>query len=525
MGIEVPTLCYWEGVRPMNSCMLCVVREAKSGQLLPSCSTIVQDGMEIETDSGDVCNARKEVLELIVSEHVGDCEAPCTHTCPASMNIPVMMRQIYEGDLDGAAFTVTHGLVFPWTLGYVCPAPCENPCRRKQYDETMQIRELHKAVAEKALKENPELLECPPDTGKSVAVIGGGLAGMAAAWVLRKHGHACTLYEKEDKAGGKLRNLPPEELPIEVLDAEIEWVGRLGVNFEYRREIAGATALEDVVSQHDAVVVACKGVAEPGGKVFEAKEHKLHVRAVGNGKTTAQWVDRYLKCIDVSQNGKLFESKIGRMSKTELEIMRQHNENRTSPLLPLQRGNGEGSEPRQGANGEPSALQKAGRGESIPLGRGAGGMSVPTPGGDPLDSREEAGRCIHCDCRKRVTCGLRKWASEYNVETRKYTTTEERDFRIVGLGDVVFEPGKCIRCGLCVEIAKNYGEDIGIAFIGRGFEMEIQVPFNHTLDEGLKKSAAECVAACPTAAISFRNKEDIEQCHTTTCIEGTVSHL
>ena len=197
LEIEVPTLCYWEGVKPMNSCMLCVVRNMKTGQLLPSCSTLVQDGMEIETDTGDVCNARKEVLELIISEHIGDCEAPCTHTCPASMNIPVMMRQIFDGDFDGAAYTVTNGLVFPGVLGYVCPAPCENPCRRKSYDETMEIRYLHRNVAAKAEIDNPELVQCPPDTGKRVAVIGAGIAGMAAAWTLRKLGHAVTLFEKE----------------------------------------------------------------------------------------------------------------------------------------------------------------------------------------------------------------------------------------------------------------------------------------------------------------------------------------
>ena len=82
LDIEVPTLCYWEGVRPMNSCMLCVVRNTKTGQLIPSCSSVVQEGMTIETDTGDVCTARKDVLELIISEHVGDCEAPARTPAP-----------------------------------------------------------------------------------------------------------------------------------------------------------------------------------------------------------------------------------------------------------------------------------------------------------------------------------------------------------------------------------------------------------------------------------------------------------
>ncbi len=478
IGIEVPTLCYWEGVRPMNSCMLCVMRNTKTGQLVPSCSTVAQEGMNVETDSGDVCQARHDVLELIISEHVGDCEAPCSHTCPASMNIPVMMRQIYEGDLDNAAYTVTNGLVFPGTLGYVCPAPCENPCRRKSYDETMQIKQLHREVSARARVENPELLECPPDSGQKVAIVGGGMTGMSAAWVLRKAGHRVTIYEKEAKAGGKVRKLTEEELPKDVLDAEIENIHRLGVDFKYETTINGNGDLHAIVDEFDAVIVACNGVAKPGGKIFEAKEHKLNVRAVGNGKTTAVWVDKYLKSIDTGPEKELFECKIGKMNRDEMENMREHNENRES-------------------------------------------LSVPVIGGElPLaDARTEAGRCLRCDCRKRVSCGLRKWASDYGAEKKKFANVEMQDFRILGRGNILFEPGKCIRCGLCVAIAEKHGEDIGLAFINRGFQMEIQVPFDHSFDEALTRSADECVAACPTAAIAFRNKEDIEACHTTTWIE------
>lgn len=474
LGIDVPTLCHWEGVEPMNSCMLCVVRETNRGQLLPSCSTMVQEGMCIETDCEEVSTARKEVLELIVSEHMGDCEAPCSHTCPASLNIPVMMRQIYAGEFDEAAYTVTHGLVFPWTLGYVCPAPCQNPCRRKSYDTTMEIKLLHRTIAQKALKENPELLECPPDTGKRIAIVGAGLAGMAAAWVLRKEGHACTVYEKESRAGGRVRDLSADELPPEVLDAEVEWLAKLGVQFEYNREIA---ALDELDPGFDAVILGCKGAGKPGGKVFEAKEHKLAVRCVGNGKTTAQWVGRYLRSMDAANGRTLFESKTRKLEKHELEHQREYNENQEA-------------------------------------------MTVAIIEGDLEEAQKEAGRCLHCDCRKRVSCGLRKFATEYGVEKKKYKTTENPSWRIIGGGgSVIFEPGKCIRCGLCVAIAAKHGEEIGLALHGRGFDVEITVPFGKSLEEALEKSADECVAACPTAAISFVNKEDIERCHTTTWIE------
>lgn len=476
LGIEIPTLCHWDGLPPMNSCMLCVVRNIKSGQLVPSCSTVAEEGMEIETDSGDVSSARKEVLELIVSEHLGDCEAPCSHTCPASMNIPQLMRHMYAGDLDAAAYTVTLGLVFPWTLGYVCPAPCQNPCRRKSYDETMQIREMHRSVASQGLCEDPKLLACQEETGKTVAVIGAGMAGMSAAWVLRKFGYECTVYEKEAVAGGKLRELPETELPGNVLDAEVARINRLGVAFVYDTEVT-PVLLETLCARHDAVVLACNGLAAPQGKIFEAKEHKLHVRAVGNGKTAGQLVDRYLRGVNGTAAKPLFESKVGRMEKGELESMRAHNENRE--VLAAE------------------TLDKAWTGNQV-----------------------EAGRCLHCDCRKRTSCRLRKWATEYGVETRKYTVGEMPEYRIIGRdGDVVLEPGKCIKCGLCIEIAKKYGEDIGLTFVGRGFGMEIHVPFGESLKHGIKHAAAECIAACPTAAIAWRRDVEAERFHTTSWIE------
>jgi NADPH-dependent glutamate synthase beta subunit-like oxidoreductase len=268
MDIEVPTLCYWEGVRPMNSCMLCVMRNADNGTLVPSCSTVCVDGMNIETDSGDVANARKDVLELIISEHVGDCEAPCSHTCPASMNIPVMMREIYDSDYDSAAYTVTNGLVFPWTLGYICPAPCENPCRRKSYDDddgnspAAQDRRV-----EIASSDNPELLETPEHSGKKcVAIVGAGITGMSARGCARKFGHAVHVID-ERESEGRRQDAPHDRGRTAEARARFrnrQLIEKLGVKFEYGREVNGdldATPAEN----YDIVILACNDVGKPGG--------------------------------------------------------------------------------------------------------------------------------------------------------------------------------------------------------------------------------------------------------------------
>ena len=102
IGIEVPTMCHIAGYPHFTSCMICVVKEATSGRLLPSCSAPAAAGMIIETDSDEVRHARRRALDLLLSEHVGDCEAPCQLTCPAHMNIPLMIRQIAAGKMREA---------------------------------------------------------------------------------------------------------------------------------------------------------------------------------------------------------------------------------------------------------------------------------------------------------------------------------------------------------------------------------------------------------------------------------------
>jgi ferredoxin len=97
-GAEIPTLCYTRQTGGLTSCMLCVVKDAASGQMLPACSAKADDGMAIDTRGDDVMALRRETLVMLLSEHAGDCEAPCTRICPASLDIPRMMRLIAGGD-------------------------------------------------------------------------------------------------------------------------------------------------------------------------------------------------------------------------------------------------------------------------------------------------------------------------------------------------------------------------------------------------------------------------------------------
>ena len=95
VGVEIPTLCYLEGYPHNTSCMICVVEEKQTGKLVPSCSAVVQEGMVVETDNARIHEFRKDTLDLLLTEHVGDCEAPCQRICPAYMNIPLIEKTFF----------------------------------------------------------------------------------------------------------------------------------------------------------------------------------------------------------------------------------------------------------------------------------------------------------------------------------------------------------------------------------------------------------------------------------------------
>jgi len=125
----------------------------------------------------------------------------------------------------------------------------------------------------------------------------------------------------------------------------------------------------------------------------------------------------------------------------------------------------------------------------------------------------EAGRCLRCDCMKVESCKLREYATRYGARQFVYPGAARPPITPMIQSDaVVYEPGKCIKCGLCVEIATQRGEPLGMAFMRRGFDTRVGVPFDHSLAEGLGACAGECAEACPTGALALRRREEREPC-------------
>ncbi|MHC4196261.1 MAG: 2Fe-2S iron-sulfur cluster-binding protein, partial [Planctomycetota bacterium] len=148
LGIEIPTMCFLKGYRPSTSCMVCVVEVVGLNKLVPACGSIAEEGMRVITSSEEVARARRMALELLLSDHLGDCMGPCQVICPAKMEIPLMIRQIAAGRLEEAIATIKKDIALPAVLGRICPAPCERGCRRGSFDKAVSICKLKRYAAD-----------------------------------------------------------------------------------------------------------------------------------------------------------------------------------------------------------------------------------------------------------------------------------------------------------------------------------------------------------------------------------------
>lgn len=487
-GFDVPSMCYMKDLPHFSSCMVCVVKDRISGKLIPSCSLEVADGLDILCDDEEVSQARKTSLELLLSEHVGDCEAPCQVTCPAHMDIPLMNRLLAADKFAEALKVVKKDIALPSVLGRICPAPCEGACRRKPMDGAVSICLLKRAAGDVDLElEDSWIPEKKPDTGKQVTVIGAGPAGLAAAWHLVLLGHSIRLLDRNEKAGGSMLKLKEEELAADVLAKEIELIIKAGVEFKGGMDLE-KNDFKRIEDESDAVVLAVgqgesgiqhwglpmapKGI-EADGKSYQVKNSKVFVvgsalkpsrmaiRALGQGKEAAFSVDQYLQGKVVSGEPRVFNSRFGKLDPAEYEEYLKESE--------------------PGDRIEPSEKAKGLSREEV---------------------RKEAARCMHCDCRELENCRLRIYSDQYGADQRKFKGEERQLFTKADQHkEVIYEESKCIKCGLCVRITEKYSEDFGFTFIGRGFDVVVGIPFSQSLGNGLKKVAHEVAEACPTGAI------------------------
>jgi formate dehydrogenase major subunit len=629
--------------------------------LSPACAMPVAEGMAVTTDSHDVRTARKMALELLLSDHAGECVAPCAARCPAGLDIPGFVYGIATGDNRRAMHVIGERLALPGSLGRICPRLCEEGCRRCDLDQGLAIGALHRYAADLDIAAAaPYTPACAPATGKSVAIVGAGPAGLAAAWYLLQKGHACTLFDAHPQPGGMLRyGIPAYRLPKDMLDAEIDAIRRLGGRFQMGARWGPDFTLTELRKYHGAVFLAI-GAQRAQGLRCQGQENAIagieFLKLVANGNPPSLGRDVVVvgggnTAMDCARSAVRLGAQnvrvLYRRSRQEMpcamdeveaaEAEGVHIDFLVAPgrtgllacpsglLLTCQRmtlgepdASGrrrpvplEGSDfviecstviaaigqsverplaEREGlrmtawgiaadertlatnlpgvfvggdavlgadlavravaagriaatsvhqyltgepVTGEPSltgiamrpiddaeraaifrAIEKSARVPvpSIPMERRLASFDEVERGLPPDDAAREARRCLSCGCRKQDCCLVRSLATEYDVDVYRFAGTRRRFSQDLSHPEIVYEPGKCISCDACVRIAAAAAEPLGLAMIGRGFDVAVAVPFGKPLAEGLLQAAQRCAEACPTGALALRTARSCDSC-------------
>ena len=256
-GIAIPNLCHNSQLKHYGGCSLCVVEAEGSPKLLRACSTVATDGQVIDTESERVVRTRKTSIELLMSDHDGDCRGPCVLKCPASVNAQGYIQAIARGDDKEAVRILKERLPIPASIGRVCPHPCEGGCRRQMVEEAISISYLKYFAADRVIAAGGYLPAKAAATGKRVGIIGGGPGGLTAAYYLSLKGHRVTIVDAMPQMGGMLRyGIPEYRLPKKVLDEEIAEIASLGVEMKNNYRIGVDASFEEFKSKYDAVVLA-----------------------------------------------------------------------------------------------------------------------------------------------------------------------------------------------------------------------------------------------------------------------------
>ena len=256
-GIEIPNLCHNGELKHYGGCSLCVVEAEESPKLLRACSTVAQDGQVIYTESERVVRTRKTSIELLMSDHDGDCRGPCVLNCPASVNAQGYVQAIARGDDKEAVRIIKERLPMPACIGRVCPHPCEDGCRRQMVEESISIAYLKYFAADRVIQAGGYLPPKAAATGKRVGIIGGGPGGLTAAYYLSLKGHRVTVVDAMPQMGGMLRyGIPEYRLPKRVLDEEVAEIASLGVEMKNNFRIGTDVTFEEFKNSYDAVVLA-----------------------------------------------------------------------------------------------------------------------------------------------------------------------------------------------------------------------------------------------------------------------------
>jgi len=254
-GINIPHLCSDPRLKPSGNCGLCMVEVDGQSEPVKACSTTVAAGMIVSTHTQDLMDLRKKRLDEMLADHWADCIAPCTLACPAGTDAQGYIGLIAQKRYGDAVELIKRTNPLPGIIGRVCTRPCEDACRRNLVDERVSICFLKRYVADKD-KLSDERFKPPvkPSTGKKVAIVGAGPAGLSAAYYLAIEGYKPIIFEAMPEAGGMLRyGIPAYRLPKDILDDEVDEILELGAELRTDQRLGKDFTLEELQKDYDAV--------------------------------------------------------------------------------------------------------------------------------------------------------------------------------------------------------------------------------------------------------------------------------
>ncbi|HLV99843.1 MAG TPA: FAD-dependent oxidoreductase [Ktedonobacterales bacterium] len=248
--LDIPTLCDDDKLEPTSACRMCLVEIEGADRPLPSCNTPAAPGMVVRTRSDKLVHIRRNNLEMMLSDHNAYCQPPCQIGCPTHIDIPGYLELIARGENREAARLVKEVLPFPYILGLVCPHPCQDVCRRGLVEEEIAICRMHGHAAEQVIEDPPTPWPTEAPTGRRVAVVGAGPAGMTCAYYLALKGHSVKVFDMMPQAGGMLRyGIPEYRLEKNMMDKELDSVWKLGVEFQGNVKLGEDFTIDDLFAQ------------------------------------------------------------------------------------------------------------------------------------------------------------------------------------------------------------------------------------------------------------------------------------
>lgn len=356
---------------------------------------------------------------------------PCQATCPVHVDVRAMLAELAAGNFDAAAAIFSKSVPFPAVISYICEEPCAGDCNRRDVGDSIAIRALERAALAQGSNGGPSPKK-QPARGKHVAVVGGGLSGLTAAFDLIRKGCEVTLYESASRLGGRLWDVPEGALPREAIHTDLAAIDALGVEVRLVTPI-DAAGLDALVEAHDAVYLAsgtlmgplrtavCNDAGDPcvneityetqrpgvfaGGSLMRAPGQWSPITSISDGRRATTSIDRYLQGASLTA-----------------------------------------ARPPEGATPTNLFTSTAG---IVPV--------AVVPAADPRagyttdEAIREAERCIQCECLECVKVCL--YLEQYGGYPRAYARTIYNNLSIV-MGERKANTfiNSCALCGLCAEV-------------------------------------------------------------------------